>query len=231
MEEAIAIKLWKRSVVQNQLVYSTYIGDGDSSSYKRLVESDTYSGLEDIRKEECLGHIQKRVKKHLKKASPTSSAVAKSKVERVGHLYALVVCQNRGKSAAKIQRALYTLLKHLGEDHSNCPCTTDSWCYLARTQAERKLDSSAPLPLLRTNPTSLSQKSRVAQKSLKLLRLSPYVRLWGWAKPRTPTKAYILLFGITAQRESIRAGFTIRLSRLYPSGHYRSTGHSPRLNI
>ena len=149
MEGAIAIKLWKRSVAQNQLVYTTYIGDGDSSSYKKLVESNPYEGLETVRKEECLGHVQKRLKKHLKKASPTSPAVTKSKVERVGHLYALVVVRNRGNSAATIQQALFNLVDHLGEQHSNCPCTTDSWCYFAKAQAERKDDSSVLLPPLR----------------------------------------------------------------------------------
>ena len=149
MEGAIAIKLWKRSVAQNQLVYTTYISNGDSSSYKKLVESNPYEGLETVRKEECLGHVQKRLKKHLKKASPTSPAVTKSKVERVGHLYALVVVCNRGKSAATIQQALFNLIYHLGEQHSNCPSTTDSWCYFARAQAERHEDSSVPLPPLR----------------------------------------------------------------------------------
>ena len=128
MEGAIAIKLWKRSIERNQLVYSTYIGDGDSSSYKRLVESNPYGDLESVRKEECLGHVQKRLEKHLKKSSQTAPAVTKSKVERVGHLYALVVCCNTGKSAAEIQQALYTLIGHLGEQHSNCPSERDSWC-------------------------------------------------------------------------------------------------------
>ena len=113
------------------------------------MESDPYEGLETVRKEECLGHVQKRLKKHLKKASPTSPAVTKSKVERVGHLYALVVVRNRGESAATIQKALFNLIDHLGEQHSNCPSTTDSWCYFARAQAERHEDSSVPLPLLR----------------------------------------------------------------------------------
>ena len=40
MEGAIAVDLWKRSVQRNQLVYSTYIGDGDSSSFKRVIESN-----------------------------------------------------------------------------------------------------------------------------------------------------------------------------------------------
>ena len=149
MEGAIAIKLWKRSVSQNQLVYSTYIGDGDSSSFKKLIVSDPYEGQENVRKEECLGHVQKRLKKHLKKASSTSPAIAKSKVERVGQLYALVVVQNRGNSPEVIQLALNNLLDHLGEQHSNCPCKPDSWCYFARALAERDMDPSFPIPPLR----------------------------------------------------------------------------------
>ena len=160
MEGAIAIKLWKRSIERNQLVYSTYIGDGDSSSYKRLVESNPYEDLESVRKEECLGHVKKRLKKHLKKTSQTSPAVTKSKVEQVGHLYALVVCRNTGKSAAEIQQALYTLIEHLGEQHSNCPSERDSWCYFARAVAERNLEPSVPLPPLRKPYLNAPEVSR-----------------------------------------------------------------------
>ena len=146
MEGAIAVDLWSRSVKRNQLVYSTYIGDGDSSSFKRVVESDPYDGLEPIRKEECLGHLQKRVKKHLTKKSPTSASIPKAKAERVGQLYALVVVQNKGKPAEVIKQALWTLVGHLGEDHTNCPVTCDSWCYFAKAQAEFAVDSSVPMP-------------------------------------------------------------------------------------
>ena len=45
-----------------------------------------YGDFENVRKEECLGHVQKRLKKHLKKSSQTAPAVTRSKVERVGHL-------------------------------------------------------------------------------------------------------------------------------------------------
>ena len=68
IDGAIAVDLWKRSVTRNRLVYSTYIGDGDSYSFKRVEESDPYEGHKPIRKEECLGHLQKRVKKHLTKS-------------------------------------------------------------------------------------------------------------------------------------------------------------------
>ena len=55
MEGAGALELWKLSMEKNKLVYSTYIGDGDSSSFKNLLKADPYNGVEIVRKEECLG--------------------------------------------------------------------------------------------------------------------------------------------------------------------------------
>ena len=146
MEGAIAVDLWRRSVQRNRLVYSTYIGDGDSSSFKRVIESNIYGGHEIVRKEECLGHVQKQVKKHLGKKSSTSPSISKTKVEKIGQLYAIVVVQNRGKPAKLIQQALWTLVGHLGEDNTNCRLTTDSWCYFARAQLEHALDSTVQFP-------------------------------------------------------------------------------------
>ena len=160
MEGEIAVKLWQRSASQNQLVYATYIGDGDSSSFKRVVASDPYNGQEQVRKEECLGHVQKRLKKHLKKGSSTSHAIAKLKVERVGQLYALVVVQNRGKTPNEIQLALYKLLDHLAEKHANCPSTLKSWCYYGRARAERELNPEVTLPILRQPYLTVSEIDR-----------------------------------------------------------------------
>ena len=160
MEGEIAVKLWKRSVSQNRLVYSTYIGDGDSSSYKRVVASDPYIGKEQIRKEECLGHVQKRLKKHLKKGTSTSPAIAKSKVERVGQLYALVVYQNRGKTPNEIHLALYNLLDHLAEKHAHCPSHLNSWCYYGKALAERELYPEVALPIVRQPYLSAQEIAR-----------------------------------------------------------------------
>ena len=160
MEGEIAVKLWQRSLSQHQLVYSTYIGDGDSSSFKRVVASDPYNGQEQVRKEECLGHVQKRLKKHLKKGSSTSPAIAKSKVERIGQLYALVVVLNRGKSATEIQLTLHNLLDHLAEKHANCPSASTSWCYYGRALAERELKPEVSLPKLRQPYLSVPEIAR-----------------------------------------------------------------------
>ena len=113
MESSAALEIWARSVTKHSLTYTTYVGDGDSSSFKRLRESDPYKGLENLRKEECIRHAQGRLKKALRKKTTktlTSKPIPPSKVQRIGHLYALVIVQNRRKTAIDIQKALYTLL-------------------------------------------------------------------------------------------------------------------------
>ena len=93
----------------------------------------------------CLGHVQKRLKKHLKKKSNSYSKLSAGNVERVGQLYALVVSQNRGKSPSVIQKALWNLL----EKHDNCPFSTESWCYIQKALADNAQDPTVTIPLLR----------------------------------------------------------------------------------
>ena len=59
MEGSAAVVIWKWSVDRNQLVYSTYIGDGDSSSFKNLLSSDPYQGKELVRKKSASGTFRK----------------------------------------------------------------------------------------------------------------------------------------------------------------------------
>ena len=58
MESSATLEIWGRSVDKHRLAYTTYVGDGDSSSFKRLEDNDPYDGHELVRKEECLGHTQ-----------------------------------------------------------------------------------------------------------------------------------------------------------------------------
>ena len=120
MESTAALEIWKRSITKYQLVYGTYIGDGDSSSFRNVQKSDPYNGEVVIRKEECLGHVQKRLKKHLQNSSTHSKGIPEGKAKRIAHLYALVLAQNKGKSPSAIRDALNILLDHTRELHDNC---------------------------------------------------------------------------------------------------------------
>ena len=165
MEGSAAVEIWKRSVERHNLVYSTYVGDGDSSSFKNLLNSDPYGGVETIRNEECLGHVQKRLKKHLKKKSNSYCKLSVGKFERVGQLYALVVAQNRGKTPYEIQSALWNLLEHLVEKHENCPSSLESWCYYQQALAENAQGPGVIIPPLR-QPYLLPPNMGKQRKSL-----------------------------------------------------------------
>ena len=92
METSAALDIWKRSIAKHQLVYDTYIGDGDSPSFRNITKTDPYNGKVRVRKEECLGHAQKRLNKYLKSSS-LCKGQPDEKVKRIAHLYALVVVQ------------------------------------------------------------------------------------------------------------------------------------------
>ena len=135
MESAAAVEIWKRSISNHSLVYDTYIGDGDSFSFKNLVKADPYNGTVQVRKEECLGHVQKRVKKHLHKKTKLFKGLPEAKAYRIAHLYALVIVQHRGETALEIHDALQLLLRHTEEKHDSCPPGPTSWCYYQKLVA------------------------------------------------------------------------------------------------
>ena len=163
MESAAAVDIWKRSISTHNLVYDTYIGDGDSSSYKNLVKSDPYNGLTIVRKEECLGHVQKRLKKHLHKKSKTFKGLPEAKADRLAHLYALVIVQHRGESALEIHEALQVLLLHTEEKHDYCPEGSTSWCYFRKLVAQHVEDSSLPFPVTRAPFLSVAEFQRTTE--------------------------------------------------------------------
>ena len=61
MEAEGALELFRRSVTKYGLRYETFIGDGDAKSYEGIVKAAPYGPTYVIEKEECAGHIQKRM--------------------------------------------------------------------------------------------------------------------------------------------------------------------------
>lgn len=69
MEAEGAVRLWGRSE-EKGLRYVTFLGDGDSSSYKAVTNMNEGKGpYEDVtmKKEECINHVQKRMGTRLRK--------------------------------------------------------------------------------------------------------------------------------------------------------------------
>jgi len=60
METSGTVAIFKQSVEKRNLQYTTFIGDGDSSSYPTVVGADPYHGKE-IKKGECMGMFRKEL--------------------------------------------------------------------------------------------------------------------------------------------------------------------------
>ena len=61
METEGASILFGRSAEKHNLRYNPFIGDGDSKAYNRVLREKPYGPDFQIKKEECIGHIQKRM--------------------------------------------------------------------------------------------------------------------------------------------------------------------------
>ena len=61
METDGVISFFERSIENRNLIYKTYIGDGDSKANSTAQKSMPYGPLVFIKKEECKAHITKRM--------------------------------------------------------------------------------------------------------------------------------------------------------------------------
>ena len=61
MEREGASVLFQRSIEKQKLRYNPFIGDGDSKAYNRILKEKPYGPEFQVQKEECIGHIQKRM--------------------------------------------------------------------------------------------------------------------------------------------------------------------------
>lgn len=61
MEAASILEMFQRSLEKYGLRYTSYIGDGDSKTFTKIVNSKPYGEDVVITKKECVGHVQKRM--------------------------------------------------------------------------------------------------------------------------------------------------------------------------
>lgn len=78
--EVDAIKIMFERSINNGVKYRNYIGDGDSKTYTGDLNSKPYGDDFLINKEECVGHVQKRMGKRLRD-------LVKNNVEKDGKNY------------------------------------------------------------------------------------------------------------------------------------------------
>ena len=149
MEAVGALAMYQRSIEKHRLIYSEYLGDGDTSSFKEIVDADPYKKYyTQVIKLECCGHVQKRLGTQLRNKvkefkgtkTPLSGAgkLTTKIINSMQNFYGLAIRQNTG-NLYSMKKAVGAILYHCTKfndetskdeeyRHRFCPPSSSSWC-------------------------------------------------------------------------------------------------------
>ena len=152
MECEGAMRMFRRSVTKCNLRYTSVISDGDSKTHTAICEEDVYNGIE-VKKLECVGHIQKRMGTGLRKVKKEKKLGGKGKltdavIDSMQTYYGKAIREHKG-NVRKMQRATLAILYHkLSTDkkpqHKYCP--SNSWCKYKNRTGAAPFKHQKPLP-------------------------------------------------------------------------------------
>ena len=155
MEAEGATILWKRSVELHNLRYRWMVSDGDSKAHSAV--EDIYDDCK-VEKLDCVGHVQKRMGKHLMNLKAVTKGkladgksiggkgrLSEARIKRIQRYYGLAIRQNTietpNPTEKEVNVAVYTMKKNiiailhhsihaqdLTKQHRYCPRGESSWC-------------------------------------------------------------------------------------------------------
>ena len=157
MDSSGLLNIFQRSLEQYGLHYLEFLGDGDSKAHKLLVEEAVYGDVE-VKKLECVGHVQKRLgsrlrslkkrlgKNHLEDGKPIGGKgrLTDKVIDKLQVYYGKAIRQNT-HSVDAMQNAIMAIWHHNkstddNPDHDLCPEGENSWCGFQRDAAKGTSD-------------------------------------------------------------------------------------------
>jgi len=148
MEVDSVKEMFDRSIDYHGVKYTRYIGDGDSATYKGLLNLNPYDVP--VEKLECYLHVKKKmgtrcrnVKKQNKGLGGKSKNTMKLTDELINKLqkyYGLAIMRHQD-NVDEMYKAIWATFYHLSlsdknPNHGNCPEGAESWCVYRRAEAE-----------------------------------------------------------------------------------------------
>ncbi|KAH7986867.1 hypothetical protein HPB49_026258 [Dermacentor silvarum] len=141
MEVEVALILFRRSLEQHNLQYTTMLSDGDSRTFLALQEDKVYSYIP-IEKEDCVNHVKKWMGTALcnfvaKYKSPGSESLSGKcrltgdLINKMSSYYGWALKTNKDVDA--MQKAVMATYHHVISNdavasHTFCPTGLNSWC-------------------------------------------------------------------------------------------------------
>lgn len=145
-------EMFQRSVEIHGVKYATYVGDGDSKTYKGIISAQPYDDII-VKKKECVGHVEKRMGRRLRKLKQTTKGLGgkgKGKlidpmIGKLSKYYGLAIRKNP-KSIKKMRDAIWATFYHYSSSddnpqHSLCPPGNQSWCKWRKAEATGQLST------------------------------------------------------------------------------------------
>ena len=134
MELAGATKIFSRSIEKRRLRYSKYLGDGESKGYEEI---KLIYGTKEVKKLECVGHVQKRVGTRLRNLKKTTKGLGgrgrltDKTIDKLQNYYGIAIRSH--STVAEMKKAIHASLFHVASSadnnyHAHCPIGESSWC-------------------------------------------------------------------------------------------------------
>lgn len=157
MEMEAALILWSRSLSFG-FRYVTLLSDGDCKTYNYITEKNIYGPGIQIKKEECVNHVSKRLGTALRGAvkdwrvkgvnlgGKAYGSLKETTIKKLTSYYQKAILRNKGDPNA-MKTAIYATLFHsISTDekpqHSKCPTGVESWCFFQSALAKGEIPGS-----------------------------------------------------------------------------------------
>lgn len=137
MEVDSVLEMFSKSEDKYEVKYGNYIGDGDSKTYKAILDLNPYGEDFPVVKSECIGHVEKRMGSRLRNIKTKEKLGGKGKltavlIKKLTKYYGLAIRRNI-ESVDEMAKAIMATYYHLCSTnekprHENCPPGPDSWC-------------------------------------------------------------------------------------------------------
>ena len=148
MEVDSVKEMFGRSIEEYGVKYTRYIGDGDSATYKGLLDLNPYDV--EVQKLECYLHVKKRMgtrcrnlKKQIKNLGGRSKNTKKltdQVINKLQKYYGLAITRHQD-NVDEMYKEIWATFYHLSStdenpNHENCPVGENSWCSYRRAEAQ-----------------------------------------------------------------------------------------------
>ncbi|XP_011685002.1 PREDICTED: uncharacterized protein LOC105448233 [Wasmannia auropunctata] len=155
MEVHGMLEMFARAETLHDAQYKTYIGDGDSKTFKALLQQE-----QQVEKKECINHVQKRMGLRLRKVKKTNKKIGghgpgklTDKLINELTIYFGLAIRRNPHNVDKIRNDMWATFYHkisTNEEpqHEYCPSGPNSWCKWWQAKAAGTLQSyNHPPPL------------------------------------------------------------------------------------